>query len=298
MRTPVSVGIPAFNEEKNIRKLLTSLLQQKTERIDIDEIIVVSSGSSDRTDMIVDEFSEREEKVKLVKQEKREGKASAINEFLKVARNDILVLESADTLPFEKTIESLCFPFRKDNVGMTGAHPVPTNDAESFMSYAVQFQWDLHHLIALRSPKCGELIAFRRVFESLPEDTAVDEAWIEQEIHKRGYRVVYASEALVYNKGPETVRDFLKQRRRITFGHLDLYRKTGYKVSSLSPILMLSSFLEILKHQSPRKWALLFPVFSLEGLSRLLGYYDYLGNRKHEVWEISATTKSLEIHVK
>jgi len=296
---PVSIGVLAYNEEKNIGKLLNALLEQKTDKIEIDEIIVVSSGSTDKTDLIVENFSEKEERVTLIRQNRREGKASAINEFLNVVSNDVLVLESADTIPEKETIERLCFPFHDSTVGMTGAHPIPVNSIDNFMGYVVHLLWRLHHQVALKSPKCGELIAFRKVFDSIPKDTAVDEAWIEYEIRRRGLRVVYVPEAIVYNKGPETIEDFLKQRRRISYGHLDLHKRTRYKVSSWSATLLLSAISDIFPYRSPKEWGLFLAAFALEALGRLLGYYDYYVKKKrHEIWEISRTTKSLEFNVR
>ena len=293
----ISIGIPAYNEEENIGKLLAALLNQKTDKIRIEKIIVVSSGCTDRTNDIVEEFSENDDKILLIKQDRREGKASAINEFLKVADSDVLVLESADTIPEKETIERLCFPFIDEKVGMAGAHPIPVNNKDDFMGYVVHLLWGLHHCLALKSPKCGELVAFRKVFDSIPKDVAVDEAWIEHEIRMRGLRVVYVPEAIVYNKGPETVWDFLKQRRRISYGHLDLHRRTGYKVSSWSVTLLLPVVSKIFPYKSPREWGLFISAFALEALGRLLGYYDYLKKKRHEVWEISRTTKSLEVNV-
>jgi len=49
----VSIGIPAYNEEANIGKLLSSLIKQKEAGFIIKEIIVVSDQSTDKTDEIV-----------------------------------------------------------------------------------------------------------------------------------------------------------------------------------------------------------------------------------------------------
>ena len=76
MRTPISVGVFAYNEEKNISNLLVALLEQRTEKVHIDEIIVISSGSLDKTDSIVKEFSQKDERVILKKQEQRYLKMS------------------------------------------------------------------------------------------------------------------------------------------------------------------------------------------------------------------------------
>ena len=49
----VSIGIMAYNEERNIGKLLNILLNQRLKTTHISEIVVVSSGSTDKTDSIV-----------------------------------------------------------------------------------------------------------------------------------------------------------------------------------------------------------------------------------------------------
>ena len=90
MKISVSIGIPAYNEEKNIGRLLTAILNQKTYYVNIDEVVVISSGSTDRTNIIVDDFVRKDSRIVLIKQRRREGKASAINEFLKVTRNEVL----------------------------------------------------------------------------------------------------------------------------------------------------------------------------------------------------------------
>ena len=83
MKNKVSIGIFVYNEEKNIRNILNALLNQNLMRISISEIVVVSSGSTDQTDEIVKDLSKRNKKIKLIVQKKREGKASAINLFLR-----------------------------------------------------------------------------------------------------------------------------------------------------------------------------------------------------------------------
>jgi biofilm PGA synthesis N-glycosyltransferase PgaC len=85
----ITIGIPAYNEEKNIGTLLTALLMQEQKRTKISEIIVVSSGSTDRTDEIVKEYSNIDDRTILIRQPQRRGKASAINEILKASTNDI-----------------------------------------------------------------------------------------------------------------------------------------------------------------------------------------------------------------
>lgn len=295
MTLSVSVCVPAYNEENNITNVLMSLSHQIMKDVRINQIVVVSSGSTDKTVDIVEKMSGFDSRIKLLKQGQRYGKASAINEFLKVAGNDVIVLESADTIPGKQTIEKLCLPFKDPKVGMVGAHPIPVNDRNSFMGYVSNLEWALHDRISKKRPKCGELIAFRKVFGIIPKDIAVDEAWMQYEVMASGYKIVYVPEAIVYNKGPETVTDLIKQRRRIACGHMDLEKRTEFEVPTTHPAMLIPAVLQIFPVKEPKKWPYFIGAFALEAVGRILGYYDYYKSKNnHSIWEISRSTKKLE----
>jgi poly-beta-1,6-N-acetyl-D-glucosamine synthase len=289
-----SLGIMAHNEEANIGRLLEAVLSQRMKNVTVTEIAVVASGCTDNTEAIVREWTKRDPRIRLLVQEKRTGKASAINEYLPQAREKILVLCSADLIPEVDAIEQLVAPLADPEVGMTSSRPVPVNDPKRFMGFAAHMLWDLHHAINLTSFKAGEMIAFRKIFERIPYHTAVDEASMEPVIRGQGYRVQYVPTAVVYNQGPETVADFLRQRRRIYAGHLAVRDTLGYSVSTLSVRRILATLIRTLDlHPRPFFWT--WAVVGLEAYGRLLGLRDYRKRRDHRVWEIATTTKQLKM---
>jgi len=232
-RMRCSVGITAHNEEANIGRLLEAMLNQQLDQVEITEIIVVASGCTDGTCGIVREFEAREPRIRLLTQDEREGKVSAVNLFLRHAQEEICVLESGDTLPGEHSVESLVKMFRDPQVGMTGAHKVPVNVPDHVIGYLSHLRLTMEHSLCLEIPRLGEMIAFRKVFDQIPPDVAMDEAFVEARMIDRGLDVRYAPDAMVYNMGPETFSDFVRQRRRNYAGHLHLKHKYGYRVSSL-----------------------------------------------------------------
>jgi hypothetical protein len=161
------------------------------------------------------------------------------------------------------------------------------------MGFAAHLLWDLHHYMNLHGFKAGEMIAFRRVFNRIPQHTAVDEACVEPLIRGQGYQVRYIPEAIVYNKGPETVSDFLRQRRRIYAGHLELQQALGYAVSTMSGFKVLSALVRNLDWR-PKQFIWTWAVAALEVTGRVLGWLDFKRRREHTVWEIATTTKELE----
>lgn len=86
----VSAIVPAFNEERSIRRTIKSI----REIPEIDEFIVVSDGSEDRTAEIVLE----EVGVELVDLKENAGKGGAIRAGLKRAKGNVILLLDADLI--------------------------------------------------------------------------------------------------------------------------------------------------------------------------------------------------------
>jgi cellulose synthase/poly-beta-1,6-N-acetylglucosamine synthase-like glycosyltransferase len=293
MPISISLGITAYNEERNIGQLLQRVLEQRLTHVALHEIIVISSGSTDRTEAVVAEYAQLDPRIRLIVQAQREGKASAINLFMQEATQPVLVLSSADLQPDYEAIEALAAPFADPEMGMTGSHPVPVNDPATFMGFAAHLLWGLHHELSMAGGfKAGEMVAFRKVFERIPYHTAVDEASVEPIIRGQGYKVQYVPQAIVYNKGPENRADFLRQRRRIYAGHLEVQEMLGYAVSTMSGGRVLRLFLRHLDWR-PKQLLWSAAVVALEVYGRWLGKRDFKQKRNHTVWEIATTTKEL-----
>lgn len=287
-----SLGVFAYNEAGNIVKLLEALIGQRLKRARVAEIIVVSSASTDRTDELVTDFASKHPQVRLIRQARREGKSSAINLFLAEAVSDILVVISGDVVPAEDTIELLVSAFDDPKIGATGGKPVPFNDESTCMGYAVHLLWRLHHRMALISPKLGEMIAFRKLMESIPADSAVDEASIEAIVRDKGFQLRYIPQAIIFNRGPSKIKDFVKQRRRIQNGHLWLQRKQGYKVVSQESGILLKILGAELR-ETPGSCFKIAGVMGLELFCRLLGSYDfYIRGKNPFAWDIAHSAKS------
>jgi cellulose synthase/poly-beta-1,6-N-acetylglucosamine synthase-like glycosyltransferase len=288
-----SIGVIVYNEAKNIGNLLELITSENYKDVEITEIIVVSSACTDGTDEIVNYYEKHDKRVKLITEPERKGKSSAINLFLKNSSNELLIIESGDTIPAEGTIRKLILPFQNPEIGMTGGRPVPVNTSITFSGYAVNLLWKLHHKMSLKSPKLGEMIAFRRVFDSIPADSAVDEASIEALIAKKNLTKLYIPDAIIHNKGPEEISGFIKQRKRIETGHLWLTKKYNYQVVSQKKSILFSLLKEEILER-PQELFKIFAVMFVEIYARMLGRFDYYIKKKNPfTWEIISSTKNL-----
>lgn len=290
----VSVGVIVHNEEKNILDLLRSVSEQKSSGLVIDEVIVVSSGSGDKTNEFVLKYMQKDNKVRLIVQDSAEGKSSGINEFLKASKNEIIVISSGDVIFNEMTLQNLVSPLVQDQrVGLCSARPVPVNDSDSFMGTVVQIHWRLHHVLE----RHGETIAFRKsLVNHIPDEVSADEAYIEAIVRAKAFKTVLVSDSLVFNKGSENIAEFLSQIRRHYAGHLFIKAKASYLVSSMTIEGSAKIVKELLKclFENASKLHHIMGYVLLEGSGRLLGIWDFYVRRKHyRIWSAARTTKIL-----
>lgn len=287
------VGVTAHNEEQNIGPLLERLRSVEIEDATV-RIVVVASGCTDRTVPIAQEAARHDARVELMVDPERRGKAVAINQLLGAARDaDVIVMESADTLPNAGAIEILVKRFDDPAIGMVGARPVPEDDPSTFLGFTVQLLWKLHHGVASRSPKQGELVAWRNVVPRIPEEAAVDEAYLEAEILHAGLSLAYEPAAVVRNRGAATVGAFISQRRRIHAGHRALAASTRYRPATRDHLLLARLGLaELGAHPGRAHW--LVAAAGVELWASILGLWDHrVAKRDHAVWQMVEGTKGL-----
>ena len=279
----LSIGIMAHNEKDNISILLDKMLMQAENANYPFEITVVASGCTDSTDEIVRTYADQDRRVQLLIEKERKGKAEAINLFLSQAQGDLLIISSADIIPAEGVLESFLQELRENSVGMVGGRPIPQPHHGLTPSINSLF-WELHHEMALKRPKLGELVALRNIIDKLPEGTINDDAALEAMITKKGYELKYLPEVNIYNYGPKTLASFIRQRTRIFVGHLYIKERMSYSVSTYSIFPLITLFFKKIKSDRKKTFLILL-LAGLEIYSRMAAFYYFLTkNKKYLVW--------------
>ncbi|MDG6919834.1 MAG: glycosyltransferase [Nitrososphaerota archaeon] len=227
--TTVDVGVFAHNEVGNISNALLSLTAGRIDAGKLRRVLVFSS-SFDGTNEVVDELARRDGRIALVREMTRDGKAASVNRFLKSSDADICVVLSADVVPDIGAVDALVEALDDPEVGLAGATVVPTNRAETLFGYVSHLLWGLHG----RFGKVGEMIAFRRcLVPGIADTTSVDEAFVQVVVSRKGKRAVCVPDAVVWNRGPGNISDFMRQRSRIFAGHMKLAAELGAKVPTM-----------------------------------------------------------------
>lgn len=292
----VSILVPAHNEADNIQHVVESLLAQQTEIARVIEIVVVASGCTDDTAELARAMARGRPGVHVHVQERRAGKVAAINEYLRKCdtRADVCICCAADLWVEPDVVEKIVrFMIDHPRVGMVGARPLPDNDPATPIGRVVQTLWELHHRVALDSPKMGELVAWRaKLVDQVSELSIVDEASIENIVREKGYELGYVGDAVVRNHGPETLGEYFEQRRRIARGHYWLDFAFGYKVATMERGRVLSQVVDLYREQDGEGRAALARAVAVEAAARVAGFVDarVVGGRMR-TWKRLGTTK-------
>jgi biofilm PGA synthesis N-glycosyltransferase PgaC len=290
-----AIGIMAYNEEGNIGNLLDGALHQSADRR-IERIVVMASGCTDRTCEIIAEYVKADPRVELVAEPERKGKVHAINQFLRLVRQPLCIVTSADIGFKHTTVERLAEPFTDPAIGMVGAHVVPVNTPDTFVGFTVNLMWTLHHEVSLDKPKMGEICAFRNVIPGLDPATLNDEMSVLYEIEKLGYRVAYAPDAVIENCGPDNLRDFVTQRTRWIVANLSVEQDYAMNVSTRSTGAVLRATLKHLRGNW-RRLTWFAGAASVELYARARAHLEYRSlrsrHRHFQVWDQITTTKSI-----
>jgi poly-beta-1,6-N-acetyl-D-glucosamine synthase len=285
------VGVLVHNEEPNIETCLRAILGENVGSVSVGEVIVVSSGSTDRTEEIVRRIAAEDHRVWLISESRRTGKASALNILLRHSRQPFVVLLGGDVVFTPGSLVRLLEPFRDSAVGMTGVRPIPTNARRGVMGNVVHILWDMHHELSQTKPKLGEAVAFRRILQDIDSETLVDEAMLEHIIIRRGLRLQYVPSAVVRNHGPETLREFMVQRTRIYRGHLNLASATGYRVSSMNAMASGRAAWRLLRRRVPARYLLLALGMETAARARARWSRPDRSGLAGGVWEVITSSK-------
>jgi cellulose synthase/poly-beta-1,6-N-acetylglucosamine synthase-like glycosyltransferase len=214
--------VPAYNEEGFIQtKIENSLkLNYPADKLDI---VFVADGSTDRTAAIIEDYPQ----VKLLFENRRGGKAAAINHALEYVNTDVVVFNDANTVLESDTILKLVQPFAEADVAASsGEKRILVRQEDGTQAQGEGLYWKYESFLKRKDAEvhsvmgaAGELIAFRtNTVEKLDENTILDDFMMTFKLIERGYRVAYVPEATATETASATVTDELNRKVRIAAG--------------------------------------------------------------------------------
>jgi glycosyltransferase involved in cell wall biosynthesis len=128
MNESLTVVLPMYNEEDNVEKVLKELDPILKNIFKDYEILVVESGSKDKTAEVLEKQKKVYPNLKVINQGAKLGLGSAIKEGIRSATKDYILYIDGD-LPFDLNVLNRIFPLKDELQVLVGFRP---GDRESF----------------------------------------------------------------------------------------------------------------------------------------------------------------------
>lgn len=227
----ISVLIPMHNEEQVLSYVLDSLLECNYDR-DRLEIIPINDNSTDRTKELLDEYHDKYECIRPLHRDCPDrGKPAGLNDAIKIAKGEIIIVFDADYRPAKDMLKQLAIAFQDPEVGAVMGRVIPYNTNKNLLTRLINlercggYQVDQQARYNLKTiPQYGGTVGgFRKdlMLEMggfnplvLAEDTE-----LTYRLYTNGWKVIYANSAECYEEAPETWEVRGKQIRRWARGH-------------------------------------------------------------------------------
>jgi cellulose synthase/poly-beta-1,6-N-acetylglucosamine synthase-like glycosyltransferase len=216
----LSFLIAAYNEELRIQKKIedTLALDYPAELM---EILVLSDGSTDRTDALVESFANP--RVRLLRIEGRKGKTNAQNEGVTKASGEVLVFSDATTTYHRQALQFLATNYSDPSVGaVSGRYQYFDPEGSSPTGLGSVAFWNYENFIKKAQSRirtitgcCGCIYSIRRTaYTALPPDIISD---LVQPLHviRKGYRVVFEDRALAFEETTQSTSEEFSMRVRV-----------------------------------------------------------------------------------
>lgn len=220
----VSIIIAAFNEEAHIGATIENKLKLDYPK-DRLEVIVASDGSTDATDGIVRGYAERG--VRLIRQEKRQGKTAALNMAVPMATGEIIVFSDSNSIYAPGALRELVSNFADPTVGYVTGKMVYVNNDGSVIGDGCSAYMKYENWLRALETSLGSVVgvdggidAVRKSLYSSMKPDQIPDFVLPLKVVEKGYRVVYDPEALLNENSLGASSDEYRMRVRVSLRSL------------------------------------------------------------------------------
>ncbi|UCC33801.1 MAG: glycosyltransferase [Candidatus Bathyarchaeota archaeon] len=218
----VSIVIATYNEANKIDRKIENILALDYPREKMD--IIVVDSSDDETPDRIRRWEKSFSFIRLIKEPRRRGLATALNLGYAAASGEIAVKSDCDILHPPDALRKLVAPFSDSQIGGVSGRQILSSPHSTEMGYRttvdkireIQSKLDSAYMF---EPFC----AFRKeLIEPISETSVADDGELALRIRKKGFRTVFVSDAHFYEKTPTSMVNRLRQKSRRGQGHIQL----------------------------------------------------------------------------
>jgi poly-beta-1,6-N-acetyl-D-glucosamine synthase len=243
---PVSVLIPCYNEEENIRETIEILKQQKYPNF---EIIAVNDGSKDNTLEILNSLAKDYPQLRVVNLHTNQGKAMGLKTAALLANSEILVCIDGDALLAPEAIAWMVKSFlHNPGVGAITGNPRIRNRSTLLGRIQVGEFSAIVGMIKRAQRTYGRVFTVSGVIAAFRKsalhnvgywsnDMVTEDIDISWKLQLAGWSILFEPNALCWVLMPETLEGLWKQRVRWAQGGTEVllrYFRALFRWSSRS----------------------------------------------------------------
>jgi biofilm PGA synthesis N-glycosyltransferase PgaC len=248
---PVTLIITAYNEEKILERKIRNTLEIDYPAGQL-QVIFITDGSEDGSVKLIQQYPS----IRLLHQQKRQGKYAAIKRAMHQVRTPVVVFSDANTMLNPDCINKIITHYGDKSVGgVAGEKKILDSQNISAVGEAEGLYWQYESFMKKLDAglntvtgAAGELFSIRTgLFKELNDDLILDDFVISMQICLQGYKIEYEPGAFAIEHPSASLEEEEKRKVRISAG---AYQSIGY----------LKECLNIFKH----------PLLAFQYLSRRL----------------------------
>ncbi len=298
VRSAFSIGICASDRSESLPLLLKLIESEQFDKYAMRRIIIVASGCSKEMLDRLRFIANMDERIQIIEESARHGKSEAVNRIIENKVGDFLVLVNSDAIPQKDAINTLmdaieCNP----TVGVVSASPF-FEPSKGTVSDILELMWTLHNDWSLTLNHAGInnhasdelMVVSSQALSKLPEGVVNDGAYIAGTAFLKGFSIKFSKTARVKIDVPDRLTDLIQQRRRIIFGHFQVWKWLGQSPRTVELMLLAAPALSLgllIKRiaQTPRLLRILPIALIGESVAFLLAVKDSLtSSNQHAIW--------------
>jgi poly-beta-1,6-N-acetyl-D-glucosamine synthase len=237
---PVSIAMVVRNEEQFLETKLRNLLALDYPPC---QIVVVSDGSTDRTEAILREYG-RDSRLQLVSKQLSQGKASGLNDALQLAHGEIVVFTDARQKIEPAAVRLMVENFADPEVGCVSGELMLGEAGAGENSQGLGLYWRIEKQVRKLESATGSMVGAtgalyavrRELLTSVPTGTILDDVYLPMQVVRQGKRAVFDERARAWdspNLGAE--REFSRKVRTLN-GNYQLVQLAPWLLSSRNPL--------------------------------------------------------------
>ena len=238
----ISIVMVVRNEERWLESKLQNLLELDYPQ-DRYRIVVVSDGSTDRTDAILRGHA-NDPRVQVLMNQLSRGKASGLNDAISLSGGEVVVCTDARQTIEPKALRMLMENFADPNVGCVSGALMLGNPQSGEAAKGMGLYWRVEKKIRELESEAGSVVGAtgalyavrRNLLTALPDGTILDDVYIPMHVVREGKRVVFDPRARAWDS-PDlgAGREFARKVRTLS-GNYQLVQFAPWLVSGENPI--------------------------------------------------------------